>query len=767
MNVRDDNKSLNQKALSGGSQEAPNQLARLFGLLIITAVLAGCDGGSSSSNSTAPPVTDPPIIDPPVTEPPVTEPQAISPPQGFTATHSPNNVRLEWTAVANITHYSVSRNGEVIAGTVPITSPSVTPITYTDDNVAVGNNYTYAVRACNDAGCSDARSILVKYRVPATPTGLIAAFLPGLINIQWTAVDGITRYQISRNGTVMTPNVSTTNHTDFTPMLGITYNYEVRVCNILGCSDARSISVKYGVPPAEPRLTATLNGINEVNSINLVWRSAVPMIVVYKVSRNGIVLADHIPFTKTTYEDTNISIGNNYNYTVSACNIFGCSKSANRSIQFFVDTDEDGEPDHIDVDDDGNGLIEIYTAEELNATRNNLKGTGLNLTGANSDSIGCGGAMDADGNIITDECSGYELMANLDLNELPIITSGDFQGSNWLPIGDFNSDFDGNNYNISNLHINSTAVRTGVGLFGTVASGTSISNVHLLNVSINVPNADKVGGLVGDGNSSRIHSSSVIANIITGNNTVGGLVGDGENAKISASSVIANIITGNNTVGGLVGDGENAKISASSAGVPTLTGRTFVGGLVGYGESAIINSSSAVGDTLSGDNSVGGLVGAAGDPFGAGTEGATIISSSTWVITLSGNLNAGGLIGFAGTTMINSSLAITTIIMGHANLGGLVGSGSPIVTNSYWDNTAMFSPTPATNTEYPGQSDTDLKTPTTFVGIYETWANNYCNPITGEYREITSGSPADGFQQAWLLGEADQYPILNCTASTQ
>ena len=96
-------------------------------------------------------------------------------------------------------------------------------------------------------------------------------------------------------------------------------------------------------------------------------------------------------------------------------------------ISFIVlkpNADGDSVFDDMDVDLDGDGLIEISTVAQLNMMRNNLAGTGLDADNsdgnlyAGGDDTGCGGGTYANGTVIT-TCNGYELMADIDLNDLP------------------------------------------------------------------------------------------------------------------------------------------------------------------------------------------------------------------------------------------------------------------------------------------------------------------------------------------------------------
>ncbi len=170
-----------------------------------------------------------------------------------------------------------------------------------------------------------------------------------------------------------------------------------------------------------------------------------------------------------------------------------------------------------------------------------------------------------------------------------------------------------------------------------------------------------------------------------------------------------------------------------------------VGGLVGDGQSTTISSSSAVMNKLNGISSGGGLVGF------IDTDGRSISIS----------------------TKINYSLAIThNITFKNSNAGGLVGRiiTAPIIANSYWDNRTVFGGTATITTSGTDHSTANLQAPTNTTGfpntIYADWANAYCNPTTGEYIEVAAGGTAPdaslGFQRAWDLGDADEYPALTC-----
>jgi len=123
----------------------------------------------------------------------------------------------------------------------------------------------------------------------------------------------------------------------------------------------------------------------------------------------------------------------------------------------------------------------------------------------------------------------------------------------------FMGSFNGNNHNISGLHINNSSANF-VGLFGVASSGAIISNVNLIDLEIKSNNY--VGGLIGIINNGTITNSSVTGNVIGGDN-VGGFAG----YIIEGGGLIINSILEGNVSGifsrGLIGGINGACINLS------------------------------------------------------------------------------------------------------------------------------------------------------------------------------------------------------------
>ena len=429
------------------------------------------------------------------------------------------------------------------------------------------------------------------------------------------------------------------------------------------------------------------------------------------------------------------------------------------------DGDGDGCRNDEDIDDDGDGLIEIATHQELNAVRYALSGNG-SRSAANAvlDTTGCGG----DGGIT--ECSGYELVANI---SLAAYSSGD----GWQPLGHdtdsatsrcqgaaFDGTFEGNGWTISDLSINRSNEDC-VGLFGYIAADSEIRNLALRGDT--VIGRGRVGGLVGDGQGARIVSSSIVMNEIIGTNFIGGLVGVGNSARIHSSSVsVAGVIGAGADIhsfrrlGGLVGWGDSAQIVSSSVVAGRVSGADRVAGLIGSSTSAHIYSSwVVVGELSVTSDNVGGLVGS-----GVLTQ---IYSSSVVVGEISGLNVLGGLVG----VFISGKVAYSYVVSG-SDTAMLVGEGSGQGAASYWD-----SETSGRNNGNHGtpQTTSALRMPMDYTGIYDTWDDDedifgdgaIDEPLAIWCDRDKSGSIDDGERdpnnRIWDFGGTNDYPAIRCT----
>jgi type II secretion system protein G len=335
------------------------------------------------------------------------------------------------------------------------------------------------------------------------------------------------------------------------------------------------------------------------------------------------------------------NIGGTVSKTKSGLNKNPTPSATPRNSSNNPGNEEPGEEHLTEVPD---GYIGIYTPEQLASIGNDPK-------------------YPLNGN--------YIVMDDLDLSGY----------KNWIPIGNiapqFTGTFDGNNYIISNLTIDSNGDY--IGLFGCISETSEIKKIGLEN--INVAGGDYVGGLVGYNKSGTI-TNCYATGKVTGNYYTGGLVGRNEGGIITDCYATGEV-TGNRCTGGLVGRTYSSSITNCYT-TGEVTGNYDTGGLVGRNEGGIITNCYATGSVTGNIDYTGGLVG-----YNTGT-----IENCYATGNITGDWYIGGLVGYNKSGSITNCYA-TGKVTGNFYTGGLVGSNSGTITNSYY------------NLETTGQSDDD------------------------------------------------------------
>ncbi len=177
----------------------------------------------------------------------------------------------------------------------------------------------------------------------------------------------------------------------------------------------------------------------------------------------------------------------------------------------------------------------------------------------------------------------------------------DLGGVNWTPIGTsekpFSGEFDGKEYTISGLKIESTTARNTTGLFGNL-NGATVQSLTIDNVNINAPKAEYVGALASGITDSTVTNVTIHDATIVGGTWVGGVVGhmSGNSHVENCAVTVGTLSVQNYKLGGVVGfvAGEHteAKVSGNTVGSVKLLalvqseenaddGFGMVGGVVG------------------------------------------------------------------------------------------------------------------------------------------------------------------------------------------
>lgn len=327
------------------------------------------------------------------------------------------------------------------------------------------------------------------------------------------------------------------------------------------------------------------------------------------------------------------------------------------SLPVFAETDSDGDGvvDSIDVDDDNDGLIELYTLHDLSLMSFDYTGSSLKSSAEDPGSTeGC--SYTGEDGLSEPACTGYELMADVDFdtNANGMIDMGDefcnysetrAVCEGWIPVYLY-ADFTGNGHRISNLYIDRPDDFY-IGFFSKFSSH-KLSNVEFSGALTSVTGGYYVGIAVGSSiNDSRL-SGIRTEGTVTAYSKSGGIAGGISSGKLSASSSKAHVISTNPTstsgsggiVGSVWGDGI-VETSFSEGKVHAVYAGGITGNLDGY---AILRNSFSVADVM-GEYFAGGLTGNM-------RAGSTIENSLALGVVAGGDYyraGLGGLIGFVDT----------------------------------------------------------------------------------------------------------------------
>jgi len=250
-------------------------------------------------------------------------------------------VHVTWNTTAFATSYVVNRGGTPISGTLAADATS-----FDDVNVVVGQSYSYTVTASNIHGSATSApvqaTVLHLPCVPDPPGPFSASANAGCDNnapvahVSWMPSPGSASYVVNRNGTPVSPTLSSsTDHfNDTTVVSGQTYTYTVTASNVSGSTTSSPADVTVptcGIPPSS--FTASVSAFCKAGSpaVHVTWTSSTSADS-YFVSRNGIDISGLLSAGTSTFDDANVTAGQSYSYAVRASNSTGSTTTQAGSI---------------------------------------------------------------------------------------------------------------------------------------------------------------------------------------------------------------------------------------------------------------------------------------------------------------------------------------------------------------------------------------------------------------------------------------------------
>jgi fibronectin type 3 domain-containing protein len=269
-------------------------------------------------------------------------PELPSAPLNMVATSGASYVNLSWdvpssSGSSSITNYVIYRNTTSGAKDLLMEIGNLTY--YNDTTVTNFATYYYEVCAKSQDGEGDESNEVsaLPFLPPSSPTSVAAIPGQGTINITWNppSSDGgspVTNYTVYRKSLFsMIPIATVENATfynDTNVFYGFTYYYSVSANNIGGEGPlANEVTAKMVSPPGIPWFITISRGVTHCR---LDWyepfSSGSSPITNYRIYKSAVsgedVFLVEIGNT-TTYNDTDVTIGNTYYYKISARNIGG------------------------------------------------------------------------------------------------------------------------------------------------------------------------------------------------------------------------------------------------------------------------------------------------------------------------------------------------------------------------------------------------------------------------------------------------------------
>jgi fibronectin type 3 domain-containing protein len=246
----------------------------------------------------------------------------VTPPANLQASDGTlgTGVNLVWTASPGAIGYRIYRSEN---GSEPIElAPSPSGTGFLDTSSSPGVVYSYHVRARTPAGDSPRQGLPdTGYRALTAPTGIMASdgTEPGGILVQWNPIPGVSTYRVLRATgnvppTMLRATVSQPPFLDESATIGSTFNYTIQ-------AELNSAVSPSGVPDTGYRGILAPTGVSAgdgtlASGVRVSW-NPVPGATEYRVFRSGLN-QPIATVVSTSHEDTGVSVGITFSYTVRA-----------------------------------------------------------------------------------------------------------------------------------------------------------------------------------------------------------------------------------------------------------------------------------------------------------------------------------------------------------------------------------------------------------------------------------------------------------------
>lgn len=253
---------------------------------------------------------------------------------------SGTRARLSWTDNANNeTGFVIERCTGTSCTPAPVDTVAANSTVHIDSTLTQDADYRWRVRALNNVGRSaPTNTVSANTFGPAAPTGLSATTITASrIDLAWTDVaTNELGYQVERcTGAACTTFAKIAdlpaNSNTYGDSIGLAFNqsyvYRVRAVNNVIQSAYSNVGAANTIPPATP--TGLAASVVSGTRIDLAWTDVATTETGYRIERcsgAGCTTFAQIGTTganATSYQDTGVTVGNDYRYLVRATNAAG------------------------------------------------------------------------------------------------------------------------------------------------------------------------------------------------------------------------------------------------------------------------------------------------------------------------------------------------------------------------------------------------------------------------------------------------------------
>ena len=276
------------------------------------------------------------------TAPPATETNPPSPPVIQSVTANGSGATVKWLASTDdvlVSDYEIFRDGQFVG--------SRRDLSFVDPNVALGNTYTYTVRAIdssqNASDFSDPSDVTVTdVAAPTAPDPLTAVVnADDSVTLSWGAStddQALDHYEVWRGGTFLTSSTDLA-FTDTTTGQGQTYTYVVYAVDAVGNRSASlptTVSVLDTIAPSAPG--ALVAKSPSKGTVKLTWTISTDNVGVkgYYVFRGTTLVTTLTKATAATYTVKSLTSGVTYSFTVRAFDAAANQSAASNSASVKV-----------------------------------------------------------------------------------------------------------------------------------------------------------------------------------------------------------------------------------------------------------------------------------------------------------------------------------------------------------------------------------------------------------------------------------------------